>query len=300
MTTHTHLQIQGRFKLIRRRADESIIEETPWMENRILDQGLDRFGLGLQIADWCKVGTNSTAPANNQTVLLGYVAVSNSIQAQNQFTQATAPYYGTQTRTYRFAVGAAAGTLAEVGVGWATGNATNTLWCRALILDANGNPTTITVLSDEVLDVTYELRLYPDMVDKVFTTTIGGILYDCLLRPSSVTDNTPWTYPFSGFTNATTVGTVYNGTLGSALIAPNGLSSSNTSALKGTYAPGTYTNTFTCTWGLSAGNLAGGITAVRLITTAGAYKMSFNPAIPKDNTNTLNLAMIFSWGRYVP
>jgi hypothetical protein len=50
--------------------------------------------------------------------------------------------------------------------------------------------------------------------------------------------------------------------------------------------------------GLSQGNLAGGITAIRILTSAmGAYQISFSPAIPKDATKVLTFGLTLSWAR---
>lgn len=292
--------MKGRFKLIRRKADTlEITEETPWINNVILNQGLERFGTG-SIADYCKVGTNNAAPLTAQTALLGFVAATSTVQSTTVSARATAPYYGRAVRTYRFATGVAAGTLAEVGVGWATGNAANTLWCRALILDAGGNPTTITVLSDEVLDVAYELRIYPDLVDKVFQVTISGNLYDCILRAADVLSTASWgTNLFSGFL-ASGVPYVYNGALGAITTLPSGVLSapSPVNPTVAPYAPGTLYRQYEANWGLDQGNLAGGISAWLMPSNVGAYKVSFSPAIPKTNVQVLKLTARLSWGRY--
>ena len=109
----------------------------------------------------------------------------------------TSPYYISHIVEYHFAIGAAAGNLSELGVGWASSG--TTLFSRALILDSGGTPTTITVLSDEYLYVTYEHRFYPSETDAtgsiVFTGNIGGT-YTYTLRPAqidstSIADLTP-------------------------------------------------------------------------------------------------------------
>jgi hypothetical protein len=297
-------KLKGRFQLTRRKADTlDIVEQTPWFDNVILDQGLERFGAAnSDIGLVCKVGTSSTTPATNQTALLGFVAATAAVQSTLSIAQAAPPYFGQVVRTFRFATGAAAGTLAEVGVGWAGGNAADTLWCRALILDILGAPTTITVLADEVLDVTYELRIYPDLIDKVFQTTIAGVVHDCILRPGEVTNNNRWAdigILNQGFATGTWP-TAYSGALGGVTVAPSGgaaLGNPN-EPTRGAYVPGSRQMSLTSSWGLNDGNLVGGISAFMMPTTIGEYKMSFSPSIAKDNTKTLTLGMNFTWGRY--
>lgn len=297
--------LRGRLQLTRRKVDTlTVVEQTPWFDNIIVDIGLDRLGTIGPIATYCRVGTNGTVPSAGQTALLGYVADTSTIQSNLEVAQATPPYFGRLVRTYRFAAGVAAGTLAEVGIGWGDNNLANTLWCRALILDALGVPTTITVLSDEVLDVTYELRLYPDLDDKVFSAPIGPNTHDCILRACNVTGNDQWANPQLwnfGFTNLQWP-RVYNGTLGSITTAPSGTTqnASPTTPVISAYVPGSYERTLTSSWGLNDGNLVGGITAFVSPSTVGEYKMSFSPPIPKTNLTTLNLAMKFIWARYTP
>jgi hypothetical protein len=295
-----HTGMSGRFKLVRRKADTlEIVGETKWFDNLILNQGLERWATG-NIIGFAKVGTSNTPPAYTQTALLGYVATSSLGGLTSSGTRATPPYYGFVIYTYRFDAGVAAGTLSEVGVGWDIGNADDTLWSRALILDANDDPTTITVLADEVLDVLYELRLYPHLVDKISTKIISGESYDCVLRASEIFNTNSWARPDWGWNINTVFGVVYNGTLGPITTGPNGLAAGNSSHTVNAYVPGSLQRVVTSFFELNNGNLPGGVTAFLGVTSAGEYKVSFSPAIPKDNTKTMNLSMSFSWGRYTP
>ena len=119
------------------------------------------------------------------------------------------PYYRWAKVTWRFGQGVAAGNISEVGLGWGNSN----LWNRALIKDANGNPTTITVLSDEYLDVVSEIRDYPtlsssgsfNLLDKtgaiINTYTVLGSPY---LQQSSTTFQkigADYLYVYSGVKN---------------------------------------------------------------------------------------------------
>lgn len=299
VNAHIHIGMQGRFKLAVRKADTlEQVSETHWMDNLILNQGLNRKGTN-SVSGVCEVGTSSTPPNIAQTGLISKVAHTSTIVASSGSAQGSAPYFGRATQTYRFAAGVATGTLAEVGVGW---DITNDLWCRALIVDMAGNPTTITVLADEVLDVTYELRLYPDLVDKVFIANIGGIDRDCILRASEVTEGTVWgvsIFGAAGFTSF--VGNkVFNGALGGITVNPSGTSDFISSFNQIPYVNNSLELKIVYVWDLNAGNLVGGITAALFETTIGAYKISFSPAIAKTNADKLTLQMLFTWGRYVP
>jgi len=127
-----------------------------WFSNLITDYGMDSINSYYEyIWAYCSVGSGAAAPAFSNTQLAGKIATTSS--------QVSAVYgaeadYIWRRITYQFPQGAAAGNLAEVGVG-AKDNGSG-LFSRALIKDAQGTPTTITVLPDEVLQVIWEFRLY--------------------------------------------------------------------------------------------------------------------------------------------
>ncbi|WP_251258216.1 hypothetical protein, partial [Enterobacter hormaechei] len=139
--------------------------------------GLDLLGTtdDTYVYTFCRVGSGNTAPAVTDTVLVSQVASSSTQQAINNGVDRSGAFYAWVRRTTRFTTGTAAGTLAEVGVSPTT---SGPLFSRALILDSGGNPTTITVLPDETLDVTYELRLYPTLTDATGTVDIAGVTYN--------------------------------------------------------------------------------------------------------------------------
>ena len=287
-------QCAGWFKIEAIRPDGTRRVLADWFPNLILDGGLDRMGANDDYLSWCQVGSGSTAPIATQTALVNRIAGTNTIQANVSGAQASAPYYGWYRRTYRFAAGVAAGNLSEVGVGWAT---TGSLFSRALILDGGGSPTTITVLSDEVLDVTYELRRYPGTVDLTGTVVLDGVTHNWVSRAAGVTDSRywartgamalDWARAFNGDIGPVTAGTP-RGTVG---------------ALKTTtlaYSSGSYTRAATVSAGLNDSNLSGGIRSIWTYASyseIGSYQIQFDPAIPKDNTKVLSLTIQHSWAR---
>lgn len=109
--------------------------------------------------DRCCVGTGNSTPLASQVALDSFVASTTATSAIDVagVQVSTEPFYLWARRTWRFSEGAATGNLSEVGLGWTNTN----LWNRALMRDVNGNPTTITVLSDEYLDIVSEIRVYP-------------------------------------------------------------------------------------------------------------------------------------------
>jgi hypothetical protein len=275
-------------------------------DNLILDQGLDRVAQGAWI-DYCQVGTGNTAPANGQTGLVNRIAGSNTAGVVDalSYVPGGTPYHQL-VRNRRFATGVATGTLAEVGMGWATSGAA--LFSRALILDSGGSPTTITVLSDETLDVEYTLRIYPPTADVTGTKTLSGSNYDYVLRAANV-GAASWnvTNLVSG---AICGGSELNGALvypstsvlGATTALPSGSSTGATSMAAATYTPGSYTRDKSFVWGLAVAP-SGGVKCMSAHMGANStdsgcrLQMSFSPVLPKTNINVLTLVMSVAWAR---
>lgn len=268
-----------------------------WFENLITNTGLERLGTATSI-DRCKVGSGSAAPSVSDTALQAQVAETTTVFAQENGAQTSAPYFGWMRTTYRFGMGAAAGNLSEVGVGWGLG-----LFSRALIKDSGGTPTTITVLSTEFLDVTYELRMYAPPTDVSFTTVIAGVTHNCVMR-ASLANNANWWRPALGtnthisFSNshAGSEVKVYNGTLGAVTAGPSG-SVATGSQTENAYVASSLQITAALSFGLDQGNVAGGISVLSWASNSGVYQISFDPPIAKDNTKTLTINAAIQWAR---
>jgi len=271
-----------------------------WFPNLITDAGLNWLGSGSMWSH-AMVGAGSTVPAVGDNQLALHVA-STSTQQSSTTTFSTTPgnIYAARTRTYRFGVGAAAGNLTEVGMSWSS-SPSGTLFCRSLIKDGNGDPTTITVLAGEALDVTYQLRVYPPQTDVTFNVTIAGVTHACTLRAAQISTANAWADrvgerveysgiegwhhgsdgplgPITGYGSGTIVG------LGSASQFP--------------YANNSYTRGARQTCGLNTGNLANGIRSVYFAAGgAGAYQCQFDPPIQKTATKVLTLDWSVSWAR---
>ena len=153
-------QIGARFKLVKHKGNpDKSHYESGWSNNLVLDSGLNRMSVGTWI-DRLSVGSGSSAPIPSQTGLDNRIATTIDRQDWQPILNTTEDpiWYGIRMR-YRFAEGVAAGNLSEVGLGWAD----NSMWNRALIRDQDGTPVTVTVLSDEFLDVITEIKVYPLM-----------------------------------------------------------------------------------------------------------------------------------------
>lgn len=294
--------LQGWFTLKVHKGDAEQPSQVASFENLITDSGLNRIGQGSFLTR-CLVGTGNTPPDVLQTTLASLVA---SVDAMTTNYNATTspPYYGTFIRKYRFNPGVATGNLTEVGVGWVTAGST-TVFSRALIKDINGDPTTLTILPDEFLDVTYELRVYPIVTDVVVPgTTFTGFNSNVTIRPSVIADGNMLAYLDSAATLAVFGPIVYSGSIGPITGTPSGtfdsLSSGSSTVPHSPYVVGSYKQVATLIVPLDRGNFAGGIGAIRIATSLGYYQVGFTPPVVKNATQQLILNLELTWGRYAP
>lgn len=264
-----------------------------WFENLILDQGLNRMGVG-NIVSRIHVGSGSNPPQVTDTGLQSPLAETNLISG-SATSGAVSPEYGWYRVTYRFNMGVAAGNISEVAACWATGNAS--AFSRALIKDGNGNPITLTVLPSDILDVTYELRCYAPPGDINFQATIDGVVTDCVARPTGINSAYYWAPTFA---QKVMVGNcaAYSGDLGTVNQQPQGtggVGSSSTLA----YVNNSFRTEFTLDWSLVQANFAGGIKSIYVASNCGSWQCSFTPPIakPADGTKSLRLNGYISWAR---
>jgi hypothetical protein len=195
---------------------------------------------------------------------------------------------------FNFAVGVAAGNLSEVGVGWSAG-----LFARALIVDALGEPTTVTVLSDEVLLVLYEIQLYPPTEDLEFSAPLNGVSRVWTRRAASViSGSTTLGWGVSGLQILVANIVAYNGSLGLITQDPNGLTASATTTATAAYSNNSYKVGMSGFWQSTAGNLSGGLSSFVLRTNGlGAYQFNIDPPISKTALSTLTLSFETAWSR---
>lgn len=313
MTTPTNLielkipqTVAGRFKMEAFRVDENGNEvpgsrrlAADWFDNLIVNAGLNRMGTNGDYLSNCLVGSGSADPLPTDTQLQARVASSNTINTTVNGNNAS-PRYGWKRNTYRFAVGVAAGNLSEVGVGWSS----TACYSRARILDGSGNPTTITVLGDEVLDVTYELRSYINEADISFNVTISGTNYACVMRPANIGTNSLGVQLGDSVTvnaqNRANGARVWEtNVLGAVTGSPSGAPEAGT-YVNVAYVADTFYVNHTLTFGLNVGNFSTGIGALVVSNTFCDFQTSFTPKIPKNASNVLTLQVRSTWSRHVP
>lgn len=290
---------KGRYQLRKLKNGIYTGEETPWFDNIILDSGLNRWGTGTIISG-AAIGTGTATPASTDT----------GLQTQTHYTTTTgtgagitaggsSPYNNTRTFAYRTTLGALSGNYSEVGVGWASGS----MFSRALILDGGGSPTTISVASDEQLDIVYQLSVYPPLTDTSTSVTISGVTHTITGRACNVNNvgGDYWALSQTAILlSSLGVGACTNGSIGAITGTPSGSTpgSGSLTTTSDTYINNSYQRTGNYAFGLTFGNLSGGISAT-IVTWSGkaCFQYGLSPAIAKDATKTLILNFSVNWAR---
>jgi hypothetical protein len=330
-----HVNVQGFYRIqkFKHVNGKRILNQTiDWFPNLITNIGLDRMAYsGSGAGDYlrsCMVGSGNTAPAVTDNSLGAQVAATanniyvspNPIQSSVCGYETTSPYYCWIITTYRFFEGEATGNIAEVGIGW-WDDPNWRCFSRALILDGGGSPTTITVLADESLDVTYELRFYPKETDNTgnvtFTGSIGGTyawtMRSAYLGVDSYLSLDGWQICYrannisnrhmmqlnSDYGSGVNYLFVGDGSLGTINQIPT---SSNQERLLtpiefDTYVAGNFYVDGTITVGLDDGNFVAGISVIHFIAGLGWFQIGFGTPIMKTNTDILTITFRHTWGR---
>ena len=308
MTTEVnhHIGLEGifNFKLTNSKTGETRQFE---FKNLILNSGLERFAVDSDLLVGCILGSSGSTPVESNTAISNILGSSTTLQSYGAGSSNTTvlPYYTSRYWTYRFIEGVATGNISQVAMAYGTVNTTTNaysgLFSLALVKDSNGTPITITKLADEVLDVTYTLRIYVPELDVTGVMYISGVAYNYTVRAAQAA---AWNagYPFNNVYYAS----AYTGAIGSLTSSPSGSSSGNSSSTMSSYVAGSFTRDITLFWDLNAGNI-GGIRSVYLSlamggTNAVLFQVEYSnatdgTAIPKDATKRLTLKYRFTWGR---
>lgn len=300
------LGVCGFYKFEAVRPDGSVRVLADWFPNLITDYGLNGMGSGTGSGQYCRVGSGSTTPANSDTALVTQVAsaIRQSVTVGNN---SPSPYYGWWRGVFEFAVGTAAGNISEVGISGSTTGAN--LISRALIRDSGGTPITLTVLSDEILRVTYEFRVYVIETDVTSTLTIKGVSTTLTVRPGEVATVGALTIQnylqgsqhFRFFTqnnyNYAYVGA--SSGIGAINASPSGTVHQSLAVVHAAYITGNFYRDSTLTFGTT--EAIGPIGAVMARSGDPAYwQIGFSPRINKVSGETLTITARVSWARYSP
>lgn len=290
--------------------DGTVRELAPWQQNHVLNTGMDILGSGsTTMMEYCSVGTGSTAPADTQTALVARVATVSRTGANTYGASGSVPYYGWLRGVFDFPAGTATGNIAEIGL---SNSAGSTCYTRALIRDAGGTVTTVTVLSTESLRVTYEARVYVSTADATFTQTVKGTSTTFTLRPFDVNGASSMAQAASRAFQATAINLPGGFSSASACFAYGGASAViaavTATSIGGTYlgtasaisaaayTNGNYYRDGTVTFGAASANHAQlGVVTIR--GTHCDYQVGIVPSINKVAGETMSITFRNSWAR---
>lgn len=177
--------------------DGSIAQAGGDYQNLILDQGMDMPATTYfrDLFTHCAVGTDGTAPAQDDTGLGNEIHRTDNTSEANSSVDDTAKTV-THRRVFAFEEGdfdsGVDGTYKEVGFAPGSGES---LFARTLFKDADGNPVEVSVASDQVLRVTYELVLSPqpnsETTATVDITGLGTVGYTHMVQKMAVINDYP-------------------------------------------------------------------------------------------------------------
>lgn len=316
-----HMGVRGIFKKIEVLKGGAVEREYNPFNNIILDSGLVNLGNTGDSFRYMFVGASNVEPLPTDNSLGNRFGGSSQNSSPNYmqgdwYWDAVESYIST-TFIFTFPVGSTTGNVSEIGVG-PSSNGTG-LTSKALVRDEMGNPTTIPVLSDEQLRVTYEARMYVDVSDVVqefdgTTVTVrpanlgissgdsGGRHWNFwTVRPSGSSNTPPFDSPqFSSTSSSQSRLRLYTGGIGSVNGEPSGLFA-NLNAndlITKTYSPGTLEMLHRLVLPPSVGNNTQGIGSILVASGGTVWQVGFSPNLAKDSLKRLEYEFSFSWGRY--
>jgi hypothetical protein len=287
-----NIGVAGYFKMEVVKPNGAVVEVAPFQKNLILDSGLDNFKTSANSMHYCHVGSGVTAPSVSDTGLEVPVAISYYTSKSN-LGSGVSPHYTDTTTVHEFALGTFNGQeITEIGLG---NSPTDSLLSRSLIKDGFNVPTKVIVFADEILKISYTVRIYVPEADTV--VTIGA--YTCTTRAgyASLTDS--WNLSgnsgsalapgsFRLLANAT-LGIITSTMTGTLLTTQTGTASRPTAR--------SYRQT--CSLGLGTGNGADGISGITLENTYFEFYLQtqISPPIMKTALDTLVFSFDVTWGR---
>lgn len=308
-----NMGMAGEFRVVVKRADGSTKIDTGYQKNLILNQGLDFFGggNGSDMMGYCVIGGGNSQPVYTQnkldTAITGVSGDDFSTKYDYDAARDGSLYKTNRVCKYSF-TGLNNVNISEVGLASTYSNATTYYLCtRALIKDSLGNPTTITVLSGEILEVYYKLWAVFDTTDKTGTFNLldgvgGSVPYNFTVRLASVGNN--GYHPIGSATSSSTnkYQTFYTGDLSAITSTPSSsLYDISSGVTLSNYTNGSYKRIVTLP--IAVANANGNIRTLVFNSGIGRWQIRFGSVandhpINKTNTKTLTIPIEISWGRY--
>ena len=309
-----HVGIAGEVRCIVKRKDGSVKEDTGFQKNLILNQGLDFFGggKGSDIFYRCVIGSGNSNPLITQTQLDSFLAITSGVEHSSKYNyvpDSSNLYKTNKVFKYTFS-GLSSVNVSEVGlVSQGTTSSNYYLCTRALLKDIAGLPTTITILSGEVLEVYYKVWRVVSTLDATYVVNMldgkgGSVPYNCIVRPLRL-GNDIWNNTTGRCISAFTL---LAGTLSelSNLTSPvSGIGLLSATPSLSTYVQGSYKINESFYIDITKAN--DGIRVIESSQSPGFVitqsqirfgSVTGDNPIPKTNLQTLTIPLEFSWGRY--
>ena len=307
--------LRGEFEMFVKDAATGRIKRRLHFANTILDVGMDGIGYNWSTRGACSVGTNNTPPTTSQTGLIALHATTQNVM--NGTPIAADPnngYMFGRSYTYRFKPGQITAAISEVGIHSREAiDGAIRYFCRTLIKDENDNPSTITVLPNEYLDVIHTVFVIPDTQDTVFSFSLDGVTYTGTSRPSNIQS---WGFvhglgmPSNGWAPTAQIRDLYyneNAQLGEITGEPTTTKTTLQNIAnyqRAAYTAGTYYTDTLCTFGVNYGDAPFKACIVNNANYSGQdlinstpCQIVFDKPIPKDNKTAFVLTVRRSWSR---
>jgi hypothetical protein len=307
-----NVRLGGFFRVIITKSNGDVRSDTGWFKNLITNQGLDWFGVypagvGSTMTSFAFVGTGNTTPSYTDTTMTANVTPAATPTSSTVSYVAGPPSYYSRIFTYQWAQGAIVANLAEVGIGSLTSltqpyTGTPILYSHALIVDANGNPTTLSVTATDTLSVSYEARLYLTTTDTNYSLIIAGTTYSGIYRLSNIaTPSFNMGKLSSTFSGSLPAVQYFSGPIGPITGLPSGPGPSGNptqiSWVFGTYTVGSYT--IQATSNIPANSQGAiNITAITIQTALGMWQYSVAPSWNRLATQNISTTWAISWSRF--
>lgn len=312
-----NLGIAGEFRCVVLKEDGTVKEDTGYQKNLLLDQGLEFFGgnYGSTLNLRLLIGSGNSTPEVTQTTLDAPVSIASSTSINNDYSYVDGGdgiYKFWEERVYRF-TNIANINISELGLTSSRANGSTSplidnywLTTRALIKNLSGNPTTITLLEGEFLDVYYKIHKVLDISEKstVINMTDGD--------GGSIPYNVNIKGVYAGNSSFNTV-TGYSGYVASSTYFSSEEWVDVTSSPKGSritglasvepYVARSYKRVYKISAGLNDANME-----IRTISTGSSsqfipFQVRFGSVaddspIPKTASDSLEVRLEMSWDRY--
>lgn len=290
--------------ILQTRKSGVVTKETAPCFNIVTDYGLNAFANGSGAFSYCHAGSGNAAPAFTDVALQSRLASAYNTSPLEP-TVDTVDRWLLLEKTFTFPAGAATGNISEVGVGRSE---TANLVSRALVVDGSGDPSTITVLADEDLVVTYRFWVKQPTAD--FSGDVDG--RDFVVRACRANSTTGGSGYFRGFwggnadfrglfewASANQLAAIYDGAVGAITGEPAGSVESITSGniAQPAYVADSHTNEIIATIPSGQGNFATGISAFTWAHGVCCWQMGIDPPLVKVSPQTARIAVTTTWSR---